>query len=233
MTGTFAVFKKEVVSLFVSPVAYVSIALFLFLLSFLVTNDIYSSDLRDVLSAMPVLMIFFIPMATMRTLADEARTGTHELLLTSPLGLGSIVLGKYLAVMTLVLALLVCTGQYVVLVAVYGKPQWPLMLTGYLGLFLLCGQFAAMGVFASSLTSNQFIAAVATFVGLLFFIAVDVLASVFSPGVLADVFTHLAVFSHAADFDKGLLDLSHFIYYTGMITLFLFLTVRNLETRRW
>jgi ABC-2 type transport system permease protein len=230
---TFAVYKKEVVSLFVSPIAYVSIALFLFLLSYLVTFDLNTGDMRDVFSGMSILMIFFIPMATMRVLSEEMSRGTHELLLTSPLSLASIVTGKFLAVMTLVLALFLCTAQYAVLIAVYGKPDWTLIATGYLGLLLLCAQFVAIGVFASSLTSNQFIAAVVTFVGLLFFIAVDVLSYVFAPGVLADVFEHLAVFTHFQDFDSGLLNLSHFIYYIGMIILFLFLAVRKLETKRW
>jgi ABC-2 type transport system permease protein len=230
---TLAIYKKEVLSLFVSPIAYVSMALFLFLLSYLVTYDMNTSDLRDVFSAMSILMIFFIPMATMRTMSEEMSRGTHELLLTSPASLASIVAGKFLAVMTLVIALFLCTGQYAVIAAMYGKPDWMLISTGYLGMLLLCAQFVAIGVFASSLTSNQFIAAVITFVALLFFIAVDVLSYIFETVSLGSVFEHLAVFTHFQDFDRGLLDLSHFIYYFGMIILFLFLTVRNLETRRW
>ena len=229
----FAVYKKEILSLFVSPIAYVSIALFLFLLSYLVTYDLYTSDLRDVFSSLSVLMIFFIPMITMRALSEEMNRGTHELLLTSPLTLFNIVVGKFLAVLTLVLVLFLCTVQYVVLVATYGHPEWQVLASGYLGLFLLCAQFVAIGVFASSLTGNQFIAAIVTFVGLLFFIAVDILSYVFSPSSLGRIFEHLAVFTHFQDFDRGLLDLSHFIYYIGMIILFLFLTVRNLETKRW
>ena len=145
MTKTFAIYKKEVVSLFLSPMAYVSMAVFLFLLSYLVTFDISTSDLRDVFSAMSILMLFFIPMATMRTLADEMKTGTHELLMTSPLTLTNIVVGKFLAIMTLVLALFLCTGEFVALVAIYGRPNWLLLLSGYLGLFLLCAQFTAIG----------------------------------------------------------------------------------------
>ena len=233
MSKALAIYKKEVQTLFVSPIAYVSIALFMFLMSLMVTNNMYTADLRDVFGYIGLFMIFIVPMATMRLWAEEVGKGTHELLLTSPVGLGSIVAGKFLAVMTLVLAIFALTGEYVFLVAKYGKPDWGPIITAYIGMFLLCMSFVAMGVFASSLTNNQFIAAVVTFVLLLFFMVVDTFAMIFPPGLFTQVMEELAIFSHYEDFDKGLLDLANVIFYVGFTFTFLFLTVRNLEARRW
>ena len=232
MRKILAVYKKDTASLFVSPVAYVSIALFMFLISIMVTRDMATADLRDVFGATGLFMIFVIPMATMRTWSEELTGGTHELLHTSPLTFTHIVIGKFLAVMTLILAIFLLTGQYALLVLKFGKPDWGPIATGYLGMFLLCGAFVSIGVFASSLTGNQFISAVIAFVILLFFMFVDTLASLF-PGFIGTVFEELAVFKHYEPFDKGLLDLSHVIFFVGFIFVFLFLTVRNLEARRW
>ena len=232
MNKILAVYKKDTASLFVSPVAYVSIALFMFLISIMVTRDMAAADLRDVFGATGLFMIFVIPMATMRTWAEELTGGTHELLLTSPLSFTHIVIGKFLSVMTLIFAIFLLTGEYALLVYKFGKPDWGPIFTGYLGMFLLCGAFVSIGVFASSLTGNQFISAVIAFVILLFFMFVDTLASLF-PGFIGTVLEELAVFKHYEPFDKGLLALSHVVFFIGFIFVFLFLTVRNLEARRW
>jgi ABC-2 type transport system permease protein len=232
MSKAFAIYKKEVMSLFVSPIAYVSIALFLLLVSLMVTNTLYMADMRDVFATMASMMIFVIPMATMKVLSEETRSGTNELLMTSPVSLTSIVLGKFFAVMTLIFAIFLLTGEYVILIAKYGKPDWGPIFTGYLGLFLLSGAFVSIGVFASSLTKSQFVAAVVTFVVILFFLLIDSLP-LFGMAAMSEILTHLSLIGQYEDFYKGLLNLTHVIFYLGFISVFLFLAVRSLDARRW
>lgn len=228
-----AIYKREIRSLFFSPVAYISIALFMFLVSLMVTSNIYQASMREVFSSMSLFLIFVVPMATMRVLSEEMRMGTNELLLTSPVSLAGIVLAKFFAVMTLMGAIFLLSGEYVLMLAQYGKPDWGPIITGYIGLLLLCSAFVSIGVFASSLTKNQFISAVVTFVIMLFFIIIDSLSNMFTlPGV-SDILEQISIFKHYEDFFKGVLNLSNFIYYIGFTFIFLFLTVRNLETKRW
>lgn len=230
-----AVYKRELKSLFFSPIAFIAIALSMFMLSLLVTGNFYQADMRDVFGTMPILMLFLIPMATMRTLSEEIKLGTNELLMTSPVSLGGIVFGKYLAVMTLLSAIFALSGEYVVLISVYGKPDWGPVFTGYAGLVFLFSAFVSVGIFMSSLTKNQFVAAMLTFVTILFFIVIDsdLATNIFGVFGVADIVDHISIFKHYEDFYKGVLNLSHFVYYVGFTFLFLFFTVRNLETRRW
>jgi len=233
MSNIYFMFKKEVKSLFVSPLAYVVIAVFLSLNSFLIVGGLREASMRDAFGFMATLFIFVMPLITMRTFAEELRSGTDELLMTSPLTLPQIVVGKYLAVLALLLALMVMSGEYVAVIAKYGKPDWGPIFTGYVGLLLLTGSFAALGVFMSSLSKNQMVVAIITFAAVLFVIAIEQLTSVFTSPAAAKVLETIGVINHYFDFEKGIIDSTHIIYYASFIFLFLFLTVRRLDARRW
>jgi ABC-2 type transport system permease protein len=136
-------------------------------------------------------------------------------------------------VVALLAVLLGLSGEYVYLIAKYGKPDWGPVLTGYIGLILLAGSFAAVGVFMSSLTKNQVVAAIITFAAMLFFIAVEQLSSVFSGAAAGKVLETISLINHYLDFEKGVVDSTHILYYGAFIFLFLFFTVRRLDAARW
>ena len=233
MNNIYFVFKKELKSLFASPLAYIVIGVFLGLNSFLIVGNLQEASMRDAFGFMATLFIFVMPLLTMRTFADELRTGTDELLMTSPLTLAQIVVGKYLAVVALLAAIMAMSGEYVAVIAKYGQPDWGPIFTGYLGLLLMTGSFAALGVFVSSLSKNQMAVAVITFGAVLFVIAIQQLSSIFSGAGAAKVLEALSLISHYTDFEKGVVDSTHIIYYGAFIFLFLFFTVRRLDARRW
>jgi ABC-2 type transport system permease protein len=233
VSNVYFIFKKEIKSLFVSPLAYVVIAVFIGLTSFMFLGNLQEASMRDAFGLMSLLFIFVMPLLTMRTFAEELRNGTDELLMTSPLTLTQIVVGKYLAVMALLAAIMLLSGEYVVILAKYGQPDWGPIFTGYIGLLLMTGAFAALGVFMSSLSKNQMVVAVMTFGAVLFVIAIEALSAVFSGAQAAKVFEALSLINHYLDFEKGVVDSTHIIYYGAFIFLFLFFTVRRLDARRW
>jgi ABC-2 type transport system permease protein len=233
VSKTFYIFKKEMKSLFTSPLAYIVIAVFLALNSYFLIGDLREASMRDIFGFMATLFIFTMPLMTMRTFSEEYRHGTDELLMTSPLTLTEIVVGKFLGVLGLLVVIMIMSLQYVVIIAHYGNPEWGPIFTGYIGLILMSGSFAALGVFMSSLTKNQMVAAAITFGAVLFVIAIEQLSNFFTGTVAAKVLAALGIINHYLDFDKGVIDTTHLIYYFGFMFLFLFLTVRRLEARRW
>lgn len=233
MSNIYFIMKKDLRSMFVSPLAYVVIAIFTGLNSFFVVANMQDASMRDAFGFMATLFIFVMPLLTMRTFAEELRSGTDELLMTSPLTLTQIVIGKYLAVMALLAVMICLSGEYLYIIVRYGKPDWGPIMTGYAGMVLLAGSFAAVGVFMSSLTKNQIVAAVITFAAMLFFIAVEQLSTVFSGAVAGKVLETISLINHYIDFEKGVIDSTHVIYYGVFIFLFLFFTVRRLDASRW
>lgn len=230
-----AIYKKELRVLFFSPMASVFLAAFLFLggiffyLGVAMTGE---ASLRPMMSNLGITLVFCLPMVTMRSFADEARTGTLELLMTAPIPLWVLVVAKWLAVMTLCAVLVLLTGAYGVVLVVYGDPDLGVLLTSYLGLLICCGGFSAAGLFASSLTRDPMVAGVSGVLILLPFW----LASV-SRGVLPDwaepVIANLSFLDHLRSFAVGVIDTGDLVWFASFIGLFLFLTWRALESRRW
>jgi len=233
MTKTIAVFKKDFKSLFFSPLAYIVIAAFLFLNSYFAINWMREASMRDVFGLTITLLVFMMPVITMRAFADEFRNGTDELLMTSPLEPYQIVFGKFLAIMGMLSVIILLTLQYVVIIGVYGSPDWGPVFTGYAGLFLVTAALASVGVFVSSLTRNHMIAGVLTFAAMLFLIAIQQLSNVLTVYSADRVLQSLDVLNHFSDFEKGVLDSTHFVFYAAFISVFLFLTVRRIEARRY
>jgi len=246
-----AIAGKEVRSYFASPIAYVIIGLFALLfgwffyafLNFFVdesqrammgggTVNVNDRMIRGVLQNAAVIILFVMPMITMRTYSEEKRSGTIELLLTSPLTDVQIIFGKFLGAMGLFAAMLVVTMIDVAILFRLGNPEWKPVATGYLGLLLMGGCFLSVGLLISSLTKNQIVAAFVTFAVFLMLWVVDWFADSAGP-VAREVLTNLSITRHLDDFTRGVIDTKHIVYYLSFITFGLFLTAKSVDAERW
>jgi ABC-2 type transport system permease protein len=251
--NTFTICRKEMQSYFRSPIAYTVIALwavvggffFYFGLSFFVQRSMESAMqgqafpmninewiVRPLLSNVNVVALFLIPMITMRLFAEEKRSGTIELLMTSPINDLEIVLGKWLAAVALYSIMLFVSLLHMSILFRYGQPDWRPLAVGYLGLLLQGACLLAIGTFISTCTSNQIVAGAIGFsVSLLLFVLNWV--SEFGSSVTERVIGYLSVQAHFESFSKGVIDSKDIIFYVTMIILGLFLTSRSLESVRW
>lgn len=188
--------------------------------------------LRPLFGNTQVLFLLLVPALTMRLFSEEKKQGTYEFLLTSPLTVAQLVAGKYLAALAMIGILLLCSAVFPATLYLVGSPETPTILTGYLGLLLLGGAFAAVGTFASSITENQIIAAVLTFATLLAFWLISWAADVVGGGT-AELMTSISFLHHFNDFTKGVLDTRHLVYFLSFIGFFLLLAGRAVEAVRW
>jgi ABC-2 type transport system permease protein len=248
------IYKKELVLYFTSPVAYVLLTIFLFITGLFfyamfsgfadasmqvaanpgMARDFNVNDsvLRGLFDNMRVILLLIMPLVTMRLFAEERRSGTLELLLTDPVRDGAVLIGKYLAALTLYSVMIGAMLAYPLILSYFAHVEWGSLFTGYIGLLLMGAMFAAVGLFASSLTENQIVAAVVAFGILLSFWIIGWLAN-FVSGPVGAVLTHLSLLEHNDTFAKGVLDTKDVIYYLDFIALALFLALRSLESRRW
>ena len=188
--------------------------------------------IRPLLSNAGVIGLFFIPMITMRLFAEEKRTGTIELLTTSPVRDIEIILGKWLAALILYTCMLLFTALNFAFLFKYGNPDWKPLAIGYLGLLLQAGALLAIGIFISTLTKNQIIAGAVTFgVCLLLWVLEWISGS--ETATWAQVLAYLSVVTHFESFAKGVLDVKDAIFYLSLIFFGLFLTARSMESLRW
>ncbi len=229
-----AIFRKEVKSYFYSPIAYILIGLFILLTSiFFWPNLLYQyADFNGTLSTMGFILIFIIPVLTMRILAEDRKNGTEVVLITSPVSLTGVVLGKYLATLFVYLVITAITFIYPIILLAFGGQLTVQLVGGYIGFILLGASFIAVGVFASSLTENQVVAVVIGFVSLLIMWIADSIGSMIG-GFAAKILSWFSLISRYEDFNGGILSLSPIIYYLSFIAVFLFLTIRVIEKRRW
>jgi ABC-2 type transport system permease protein len=248
------VLRKEMRLYFGSPVAYVVFTFFLLISGwffsqiFLFYSDasmrsfmqpqfgqnlnVTENVMRPLFTNMSVVLLFFIPMLTMRLFAEEQKAGTMELLLTYPVRDGEILAGKFLAAAGLYLLLLVLTLLYPGLVGYFTRVEWGPILTGYLGLLLVGGTFLAIGLLISSLTENQIVAGFGSFGVLLAFWVIGWGAE-FAGGNLRTLLQYLSITDHMDGFSRGIVDTKDLVYYLSAIALALFLTLRSLESKRW
>ena len=173
-----------------------------------------------------------MPMVTARIYAEEKRSGTIELLLTSPLTDLQIIMGKFLGAIALYGVMLVVTLIHLAVLFAYGSPEWKPLVTAYLGLLLMGGSFIALGLFISSLTKNQIVAGTVTFAVFLMLWVVTWIGETGGPTVGA-VTNYLSIVNHFDDFAKGVIDTTHVIYYLSFITFSLFLTLKSVDSERW
>lgn len=227
--------KRELAAYFLSPIAYVVGAAFLFitgLFFYLTIAFEYLATLSQVFTAIAVILLFVAPILTMRLLAEEARSGTLELLMTAPVRDWEVVFGKFAAAFLFFMAMLVPTLYYLLVLTFYGVPDLPVTFSGYLGLVLLGGMLLSLGVLTSAMSANQIIAAVLGIALALSFWLVGGLGATLQ-GPLGTLLAFLAVQNHFADFLVGLITTSGIVYFLSVMAAALFLATRVLEIRRW
>lgn len=229
------ILKRELNAYFTSPAAYVIIAVFLLVMGFLFAFAVYfnrQASLRPMFLNANIILLLVAPILTMRLLAEEQRTGTIELMLTAPLREVELVLGKFFASMVFLIAMLVLTLWYALVLRALGNPDPGPMLAGYIGILLFGAGFMAVGLFASSLSQNQIVAAFISFGILLMFYIIDS-AGAFLGGSLQAVLSYVSMTPHLDDFTKGVIDTKDVVYYLSLIVVCLFLTTTVLQVRRW
>lgn len=254
MRNAFAIAGKDLRSYFTSPIAYVVLTGFLLLGGWFFFNLLanfnqmlmaYSSapelaetlNLNDwvvapLLHNLAVVLVILVPMITMRSFAEEKKSGTYELLMTSPITVTEIVAGKFLGGLVFISLMVLLTGLYPLILIWFGDPEIGIVLSGLLGLLLLGASFVAIGLFTSSLTDNQIIAAVSCLVTLLLLYIISWPAQ--SAGeVLGPVLRYLSLTEHFGELVKGVIDTRDLVYFATVIVLALFLTLRSVESLRW
>ncbi|HUS17893.1 MAG TPA: ABC transporter permease [Chloroflexia bacterium] len=236
MRNLWAIAVKELRSYFVSPVGYVALAFWLFGVGLFFTLGVVQgrqATLQDWFGTVEVLLLFVGPALTMRLLAEEQRTGTLELLLTAPVRDWEVVVGKYIGVLLFWLAMVASTFVYPIILKLVGNPDMGPIFSGYLGLILLGAAFLALGVFTSSLSSNQVIAYIIGFVILLTLWIIGFLTPVLPAGSqLSNFLTALSVTQHFEDFGKGVIDAANILFYLSLVVAALFATIQIMEARR-
>jgi ABC-2 type transport system permease protein len=231
-----AVWKKELQTYFLSPIAYVFMGAFIAVtgLFFTLINVMSASaSFTQTLSSLTFLFTLVVPILTMRLLSEERLNKTDQLLLTSPISLTSIVMGKFLAAMTVFFVTLVLSLVYPLVLAIFGNPAFGEIFTGYVGFFLLGGALISIGIFMSALTENQVTSAVATFGVLLVLQMIDGVSSVVDVAWITTVIQWISLFTRFAYFSMGLLSLTPIIYYLSVTALMLLFTIRTIDRRRW
>jgi ABC-2 type transport system permease protein len=239
----YPIFKKELRSYFTSLIAYVVLAVFLVLAGYYFYTDLALFVLWGGASVQEglwqylfhdirLILLFTIPLLTMRLFSEEKKLGTIELLFTYPFRDIEILLGKYLACLTVFSVMLGFTVLYPILLAIVYQVELGPLVASYLGMFLLGSAFISCGIMVSSLTENQIVAALVTSGIIITFWFIDWNEAAVSPSV-AVVLHHLSFFEHFYNFVRGVIDTKDVIYFMLFIFFFLFLTLRSLESRRW
>jgi ABC-2 type transport system permease protein len=251
MRNILAIADKELRSYFASPIAYIIIGLFALLFGYFFiaylsvfvqrssqmmmgggAPNINQDMIRGVFLNSAVIILFVMPMITMRTYSEEKRSGTIELLLTSPVTDFQIIMGKFLGALGLYASMLLVTMLYIVILFVYGNPEWKPIATGYLGLLLMGGSFLSVGLFISSVTKNQIVAGFLTFAVFLMLWVINWMSDQSGP-MTGAILKYLSITEHFDDFARGIIDTKHVIYYVTFITFGLFLTAKSVDMERW
>lgn len=254
MGNIVAIALKELRSYFVTPIAYAVIGgftglfaiFFMSSLSFILRVSLQAGMMegappinineymiRPLFGNTGVIMLFVLPIITMRSYAEEKRSGTMELLLSSPLTNLQIILGKFFGAVSLFAVMLAVTSIHMGLLFWYGEPELLPVLSGYLGLLLMGASFISVGLLISSTTKSQGVAAMITFAVLLLFWIISWVGDPASGSAGSAVLAYLSVLDHFDDFSKGVIDTSHLAYYFSFITLGLFLTAKSVESEQW
>jgi gliding motility-associated transport system permease protein len=253
MKNIWVICQKELRSYFVSPIAYILFIIYAVIFGFFFWNMVgafiyYSMEsqirgemypmnindqiVRQLFGNINVINLLLIPLMSMRLFAEEKRNGTIELLATSPIRDGEVILGKWLASVLLYVAMLLVSGLNFLFLFKYGNPDWKPMAIGYLGVLLQAAALLAIGIFISTLTKNQIIAGAITFAVCLLIFVLGWVGS-YDYSTWARVMTYISTTTHMESFLKGVIDTKDVIYYVSAIFLGLFLTARSLESLRW
>lgn len=233
MDNIFPLFKKELRAYFDSPIAYIVLIIFLLIIGWFFGSNLFlinQAELRTVFQIAPMIFMFLIPAITMRLLAEEKKAGTIELLVTMPIRDFEIVAAKFLASFALLTVGVIMTFVYAFTVAWLGEVDNGPLAGGYIALLLMGAAYISVGLYFSSLTSNQIVAFVATF-AFIFGLYIINNALIFFPGSIASILEYISIQYHFDNIIRGVIDTRDLIYYFSIIGLFLFLTNRTLEAR--
>lgn len=256
MKNALTIAAREIQSYFVQPIAYVVMTVFMLLGGFFffallrrfnMALQIYVSMqnvgalqrwnlnqmvVEPLLHNLAIVLVILVPAITMRSFAEEKRTGTYELLLTAPLRTGEIVAGKFIAGSVLVLIMVALAGIFPLILVIFGNPELGLMASGYLGLAFLAVCFVAVGMFTSSLTQNQIIAAISSF-GVLLLLYVISWPAQAGGEAFSGLLHYLSLPEHFSQMVQGILDTQDIVYFLSLIFVALFMTQRSVESARW
>lgn len=229
--------RRELSSYFYSPIAYVAMVIFLLVCGGLFSRDFRPGEpavMRTMFDAMVNILVFVIPVLCMGLLAQELASGTLETMMTAPISETDMVLGKFIGSFGFLVALLAPTVVYVLMLRIFGRPEIGPIFSGYLGIFLVGAMFISISLFCSSLTRSQIVAAVGSAAFLALITIVPWLLGGFAD--MPDAWRHIfdqAVFRRYGDFSRGVIDTGNVAFFVVTTAVFLFLTVKVLESRRW
>ena len=257
MRNIYLIAKKEFQAYFTSPVAYVVITIFLVITGYFFYNlfasfstlsfqastnpaiakqpnllNITETVIRPLFGNMGMIMLLMMPLLTMRLFSEEKKSGTIELLLTYPISDMEVIIGKLVACISVFVLMLSATITCPILVMVFGEPETGPIITGYLGLFLMGTAFISLGVFTSSITENQIVAATLSF-GVLFLFSMMGYSVSFMGPTLGRIIMSISLIGHMEGFAKGVIDTTDIMYYLIFSALFIFLTLRVMESKKW
>jgi ABC-2 type transport system permease protein len=254
MTPLAAIFKKELSINFASPIFYAATFIFLLLSGYffysdtayfgvlslqaasnpLLTERLNLTDMvvKPFFGDLSIILLLMLPLITMRVYAEEKKTGTIELLFTYPISDLAALTGKFCATLFVLITMLSCTIPYMIILESFGTLEWGVVVSGYLGIILLGGGFIALGIFTSSLTENQIVAAVLSFGALLLFWVFGWAKAIAGPS-LGSILEHVSIIKHLDSFLMGLIDTRDVLFYLLFMLFWLFLTLRFLNSRYW
>lgn len=251
--NTLTIAKKDFRGYFTSPVAYVIMAVFSFIMGWMFFSilkayidnamnferfhfgkgpNLTDHMIRPLYGNLNVVLLFLVPFITMRLFAEERKNNTLELLVTAPVRWSEIIVGKYLSAFGFILVLIALTLPYPLALYAATKPDWAVIAMCYLGTICMVGVYIAVGMWCSSLTENQIIAGGLTF-GIILFFWIIKWASLTAGPVWADVLSYLSIVDHFEDFSRGVFNTKDLVFYVSAIGLWLFLTYKALESYSW
>lgn len=231
-----AIFRREILGYFTTPIGYIFLALFyagagLFFNLTALSNG--STNMAYIFTMLIYVLLVAIPILTMRTLSEEKNQKTDQCLLTAPISLGGLVLGKFFAAFLIYVMAVAITLVYAVVISAFASPDWLVVAGNITGFLLLGCAFIAIGMFVSSLTENQVVSAIISFAAMLLCYLLGAIADLIPIEWLAKVIMGLSFVDRYTGFTYGLFDLSNVLFFISVTAVFLFLTVRVLEKRRW
>lgn len=231
-----AIFKKEFKSYFLSPIGYIFVGVFMALASMFFTSGVLYTQMADIslmFSNINVVYLFLASLLTMRLLAEERGKKTDQLLMSSPVSITEIVLGKYLAAMAVFGVTMLLTLIFPAIMYIYGNPALSEIIGSYIGFILLWGAFISVGVFISSLTESQMIAGVLTFASLLLIYFIGWFQQSVQNPIAQKIIGLFSLLARYSEFQSGVLNIENIVYYLSFIFVFLFLTVSVIDKRRF
>ena len=231
-----AIIRRELSAYFRSPIGYVFCAVYIFFSALFfraVIIDGQSSQFPQIYSGMMNIDLLILPVLTMRLFSEERRQKTDQILITSPISIFSLVMGKFIAAFCVYAACTLFTLVYAVVLSVFVNPGWALIFGNIIGALLFGGAFIAIGMFISSLTESQIVAAIGSFFISTLCILIDVVPMVVNNDTLSDILKYVSFVRQYTPFTEGLLSFSSVIFFLSIMALFIFLTMQSIEKRRW